>query len=414
MRTSPSEKHSEAELCGLRERLTRLAGLDVRTWRLPKHAFGPGALSALGGFAACTGARRPLLVSDRAVARLGVAERVAEAAGLPRGSVGVFDEVEPELPLSCVRAALEATRAGAHDLIIGLGGGSTLDAAKVCAALAGRPGGVREYIGVGLVPGPGLPSILIPTTAGSGSEATPNALIMDDERGEKVAMISPHLVPTYAILDPGLTVTLPPAVTAQSGMDVLAHAIESYTSRRADVYTEMYSRHAALLAARSLRTAVSQGDDLGARAGMMLGSFLAGAAIGQAGTAATHALAYPLGARYHAPHGLAIALLLPSVMAANRTAVEAKYAEIALLLEGGSPEGCLREGHQRLDGRAAAPAVRRLCDDIGIPMGLARHGVDPAVIPEMAAEAHAIRRLMDNNPQELSVAQVAAVFADAM
>ncbi|MDQ7841932.1 MAG: iron-containing alcohol dehydrogenase [bacterium] len=391
-----------------------MAGLGVRTWRLPAHAFGPGALSALEGYVASTGARRPLLVSDRAVARLGLAESVVAAAGLPQGSVGVFDDVDPELPLSCVRAALEATRAGGHDLIIGLGGGSTLDAAKVCAALSGRPGDVRDYIGVGKVPGPGLPSILIPTTAGSGSEATPNALIMDYERGEKVAMVSPHLIPTYAILDPGLTKTLPPAVTAQSGMDVLAHAIESYTSRRADMYTEMYSRHAALLAGRNLRDAVHRGGDLDARAGMLLGSFLAGAAIGQAGTSATHALAYPLGARYHVPHGLAIALLLPSVMAANRTAVEAKYAEIALLLEDGSPEGGLREGHQRLDGRAAAPAVRRLCDEIGIPMGLARHGVDPAAIPEMAAEAHAIRRLMDNNPRELSVEQVAAIFADAM
>ncbi len=384
-------------------------GFEVRAWRLPEHVVGPGALLALKGYVASTGARRPLLVSDRAVARLGTAEKVISATGLPAGSVGIFDDVEPELPLSCVRAALGVAREGRHDLVIGLGGGSTLDAAKVCAALAGRPGDVRDYIGVGLIPGPGLPIILIPTTAGSGSEATPNALIMDDERGEKVALVSPYLIPTHAILDPRLTVTLPPAVTAQSGMDVLAHAIESYTSRRADRYTEMYSRHAALLAGQSLRDAVRKGDNLDARAGMLLGSFLAGAAIGQAGTSATHALAYPLGARYHVPHGLAIALLLPSVMAANLPAVEAKYAEIAGLLQGGPPGDGPRQ-----DGSAAAPAVRRLCDEIGIPMGLARHGVDPAVIPEMAAEAHAIRRLMDNNPLELSVDQVAAVFNDAM
>ena len=386
-----------------------MAGLDVRTWRLPEHVFGPGALSALKGYVASTGARRPLLVSDKAVARLGMAQSVAAAAGLPQGAVSVFDDVEPELPLSCVRAALGVAREGRHDLIIGLGGGSTLDAAKVCAALAGRPGDVRDYIGVGQVPGPGLPSVLIPTTAGSGSEATPNALIMDDERGEKVAMVSPHLIPTYAILDPHITVTLPPAVTAQSGMDVLAHAIESYTSRRADMYTEMYSRQAALLAGRSLRAAVHHGHDLDARSGMLLGSFLAGAAIGQAGTSATHALAYPLGARYHVPHGLAIALLLPSVMAASLPAVETKYAEIALLLQGGAPEGGTHP-----DGRTAPAVVRRLCDEIGIPMGLARLGVDPAAIPEMAVEAHAIRRLMDNNPRDLSVDQVAAAFADAM
>lgn len=373
-------------------------GVEVRAWRLPEHAFGPGALAALKGYIERTGARRPLLVADRAVARLGMAERVVSAAGLPAGSVRTFDEVDPELPISCVRAALKETRDGRHDLVIGLGGGSTLDAAKICAGLALRPGDVRDYVGVGQVPGPGLPSILIPTTAGSGSEATPNALIMDDE-GRKVAMVSPYLIPTYAILDPQLTVSLPPAVTAQSGMDALGHAIESYTSRRADRYTEMFSRHAALLAGGSLRDAVRHGDNLEARAGMLLASFLAGVAIGQAGTSATHALAYPLGARYHVPHGLAIALLLPSVMAANLPAVEAKYAEIAGLLRGGS---------------AAAPAVRRLCDEIGIPMGLARHGVDSAVIPEMAAEAHAIRRLMDNNPRELSVDQVAAIFTDAM
>lgn len=386
-----------------------MVGLDVRAWRLPEHVFGPGALSALKGYVASTGARRPLLVSDKAVARLGMAESVVAAAGLEAGSVTVFDDVEPELPLSCVRAALEVAREGRHDLVIGLGGGSTLDAAKICAALAGRPGDVRDYIGVGQVPGAGLPSVLIPTTAGSGSEATPNALIMDYERGEKVAVVSPYLIPTYAILDPGLTKSLPPAVTAQSGMDVLAHAIESYTSRRADIYTEMYSRHAVLLAGRSLRAAVRRGDDLDARAGMLLGSFLAGAGIGQAGTSATHALAYPLGARYHVSHGLAIALLLPSVMAANLPAVESKYAEVALLLDGG-----LSEGRSHADGRAGVVAVRRLCDEIGIPMGLARLGVTPTVIPEMAAEAHAIRRLMDNNPQELSVDEVAAVFADAM
>lgn len=386
-----------------------MSGSEPRAWRLPEHVLGPGALTALKGIVARTGARHPLLVSDRAVARIGIAEQVAAATGLPAGAVTVFHEVDPELPLSCLNAALALARAGGHDLVIGLGGGSTLDAAKVCAAMAVRPGEIRDCIGVGLVPGPGLPSIMIPTTAGSGSEATPNALIMDDERAQKVAMVSPHLIPDYAILDPHLTVTLPPAVTAQSGMDVLAHAIESFTSRRADGYTEMYSRHAALLVGRHLRDAVRRGDDLEARAGMLLASFLAGAAIGQAGTAATHALAYPLGARYHVPHGLAIALLLPSVMAATLPAVEAKYAEIAGLLQGDfSGTG------PRPAGWAAPPAVRRLCDEIGIPMGMARHGVDPGVIPAMAAEAHAIRRLMDNNPVDLSVAQIEAAFIDAM
>ncbi len=372
-----------------------------RAWKLPEHVFGPGSLAAVSDRVRSMRAERPLLVCDRGVSRLGFVERVIEVGRLPRQLTTVFDRIEPELPVPCAEEALEVARSAEHDICIGIGGGSTLDAAKVCAALARRPGGLRDYFGVGTIPGPGLPCILIPTTSGSGSEATPNSILLDEEKGEKAALVSPHLIPTLAVLDPELVVGLPPSMTAQSGIDALAHAVESYLSTKADSYSLMYSGHAIRLAWRSLARAVRDGRDLTARAEMHLASFLAGVAIGQAGTAAAHALSYPLGSRHHIHHGLSVALLLPSVLEFNLPAAEARLTEIAEIIGVSTPSSVVE-------------SLRRLYGEIGIPSGLREVGVGPDAVAGMAEEAVALRRLMDNNPREMSAEQAREVFVRAL
>lgn len=360
--------------------------------QLPKQTVcAPGAVSRLPEFLG-TGRGAVLLVSDRGLARLGLPQRVQaelEQAGL---EVTLFAELAGEPTLDDLEACRTLAERVQVRAVAGLGGGSAMDVAKAVAGLAGSGRPTGELLGTGLLSGRQLPLVLIPTTAGTGAEATPNALFIDPERKRKVALVSRHLLPDAALLDPSLTTGLPPAVTASTGLDALTHAVESFISRRANPVSQAFSAESIRLVAAALDRAVAQGEDLEARTSMLVASYLGGAALTVAGTAAVHALAYSLGSR-GVPHGVANGVLLPHVMRFNAPACEKQLARLSALL-----------GADALDWFDALVAR------MPIPHRLSELGLSADEIPDMARESLEQTRLLQNNPREWSAEAAAAIL----
>lgn len=336
-------------------------------------------------------------------------------AGL-RIAVLVHDRVQPDVPRDSAARCADEARSFAPDLVIGIGGGSCLDMAKCAALLLTHGGELQDYYGEFKVPGPVLPIIAVPTTAGTGSEATPVAVISDPDRTMKVGISSPHLIPTVAICDPDLTLTCPPALTAIAGADALTHAIEAFTaSRRAPAaglaqehvfigksdLTDHFALLAIRLLGRSLARAYHDGADESARADVMLAALTAGCAFGTAGTAAAHAIQYPVGALTHTPHGLGVATVLPYVMRFNRDAAIDEMGQIA---------GALAIGNEKLSPEGLADAaieeVARLLHDIGITPTLAALGLPSDKLSWAAEQAIGIDRLIKNNPRPIALADM--------
>jgi alcohol dehydrogenase len=377
---------------------------DFAVLRAPSQVlFGAGMAAATGRVAADHG-RRVLVITDPVIAGTpGFATVVESLAGL---DVTAFAGAAIDVPSSAVDAAVSA--ADAPDVIVAVGGGSVIDLAKVTALLLAHGGALADYYPVQSVPGPIVPLIALPTTAGTGSEATPVAVITDPATEMKIGVASPHLIPRHAICDPLLTVGAPPVVTAHSGIDALAHAVESFMAAREQPLPELVlgrpqvgknllSDALALTAAdhifRNLARAVQDGSDLEARTGMLYGSLLAGIAFGNSGVSAAHALQFALGAATHTSHGLGTGLLLPYVMEFNRPARPAEMAELSSLM-GGDP----------------VSAVHALGLAIGLPASLADVGVAQGDLRGMAEAAVGIKRLVDNNPAPLDVDALEAIL----
>jgi alcohol dehydrogenase class IV len=272
---------------------------------------------------------RPLVVSDRFLLEKGPAGPLVERlrdAGL---AVEVFGDVQPDPTLDNVRGALDALRAHGADGIVAIGGGSPMDTAKAASVAFTNEGDVRDYAGYDQVPGPGLPLVAVPTTAGTGSEVTRVAVITDTDRDVKMMMLDGHLLARVAISDYRLTMSTPAALTSWVGVDSLTHAIEAYVSKRATVLTDMLALKAARLIGAHLRRAVSTPDDEEAREAMMLGATLAGAAFSNASVALVHGMSRPIGAHFHLAHGLSNALLLPAVTRFSVAGAPERYATIA-------------------------------------------------------------------------------------
>lgn len=369
----------------------------------------PGAAAQLPDEARRLGATRALLVSDRGLLATGTPERLQrmlEGAGV---RCAVYADVMAEPSAESLDPVVEQVKAHQADLVVAVGGGSAIDVAKATAVLAANGGTAYDYFGVDRVPRPGLPVIAMPTTAGTGAEATPNAIFTNTRTQVKEGIVSPYMMPAVAIVDPELTLTAPPGVTAATGMDALTHAVESFTSVKAAPTTDLFAAEAIRRIGRSIRTAVFRGGDLAARTDMALGSLYAGIAICNAGTGAVHAMAYPLGGQFRVPHGIANASLLPHVLPWNLQGSVEKFAQVARLL--GEPV----DGLSALAAaERAVAAIQRLCADLGIPSRLSAFGVREEHIPAMAAAAHATRRLMDNNPRNLTVEEVEAIYRSAL
>lgn len=359
--------------------------------------------------AAALGIRKLLLVCGQTIMRLGIAQELAETLGGHGIETRIFDAVEPEPSVNTAQAAGRLAREAGVDGVLGIGGGSSLDIAKVCAVLATNAGSPRDFFGVEKIPLAGLPLILVPTSAGTGSEATDIAILSDEEAGLKIGIASRYLLPASVILDPALTLSMPPAITASSGMDALIHAMEALTSVRATPLTDIFAAEAIRLIASSLRKAWARGDCLEPREAMQTGSYYAGVAFCNAGVTAVHAFAYPIGAEFHIPHGIANSLMLLPVFRFNLVANPEGFARIAALL--GEPVAGL--GAREAAGRGLA-ALEALLDDLRITRGLAHYGVTAEAVPRLAAGALKAQRILANNPRGLSLEDAESIYTSAL
>jgi alcohol dehydrogenase len=351
---------------------------------------------------------RPLLVTDPGLMSIGLVQPVIEALAQQDLAPVVFDQVREDPPEAVVLAAAELGRSRDIDGVIAVGGGSSMDVAKVVAVLLGGEQQLSELYGVGMVTGSRLPMILVPTTAGTGSEVTPVAVITTGET-TKAGVSSPVLLPDVALLDAGLTLGLPPAVTAMTGVDAMVHAIEAYTSRhQKNPISDHLARQALELLSRNIRTAVHDGKNPEARENMLLGACLAGQAFANAPVAAVHALAYPLGGHYHIPHGLSNSLVLPSVLEFNAPEASDLYAELVELVTGEPVPG---SSEAKTD--ALIAALRQLIDDVALPATLQQAGVDEEDMEMLAEDAMLQQRLLVNNPRDVNYDDALAIYRAA-
>jgi len=373
-----------------------------------KILFGQGSIRKLSDEIKALSGTKVLLVLDQGLEQVGVAQRVVDPLEANSVSYVLYDKVtsEPEPVLADEGAALAIKER--CDLIVGVGGGSSLDVAKAAAMLAKNGGKAVDYIGLETVPMPGLPTIMIPTTAGTGSEVTFTAVFTMREKKVKGGINSRFMYPDLALLDPELTVSLPPYPTATTGMDALTHAIEAFTSLQSNPISDLVAREAISLIGANLRRAVDRGDDLQARRDMLLGSLMGGLALASAGVGACHALAYPLGAFFDIPHGLANAVLLPYIMAYNLEDAEEKYAQVALLIGAGAT------GHSRgVSAKAGVEVVRGLSRDIGIPQRLKDLNIPESAIADMAEMAMTVARPIANNPRKMTKEAAIKIYQSA-
>ncbi|WP_186386779.1 iron-containing alcohol dehydrogenase [Stappia sp. TSB10P1A] len=371
--------------------------------------FGAGVLGELPALALPLTGPRVLIVTDPGMMGTGIVDRAVALlrdAGL---ETTLFADVQADPPEAVVLAAVDAAREAGAGGIIGLGGGSSLDVAKLVALLAPGTEALADVYGVGKARGPRLPLVLIPTTSGTGSEVTPISIVTTGA-AEKMGVVSPHLIPDLALLDPELTLGLPPHVTAATGIDAMVHAIEAYAS--ASPNNNPVSRALACEALRlmggALLRAVRDGSDAAARADMLLGSMLAGQAFANSPVAAVHALAYPLGGHFHIPHGLSNALVLPHVLRFNAVVAPAPYAELA---PHAFPDLAALDGQER-----AAAFIERLATlsaVCGLPQRLRDMEISAEVLPRLARDAMNQTRLLVNNPRPLTEADALDIYTAA-
>lgn len=371
----------------------------------PRIVMGPGAVDTTGQEVRDLKAARAIVVTDAGILEAGLLGPLEEALRKARVKYEVFSNVPADPPYETVDACIGEMRDFKPSCVIGLGGGSAIDIAKTAAVMFRNPGSIADYFGVDLIKKPGLPTVLVPTTAGTGSEVTPIAILSDEQEKLKKGVVSQFLFPRCAILDPELTLGLPPSVTAAAGMDALVHAIEAFTSVNATGMTDMLAARSIELITEHLRTAYAHGENLDARSAMLEGSLLAGIAFANAGVAAVHAFAYPIGAEFHIPHGVANTLMLAEVMRFNLVGNVQKFADIAQLM--GEPVDDLSD---REAAEAAVEAVILLARDLQVPASLSQFGITDDHIKDLACGVMKVERLLANNPRVLTQADAEAIY----
>ena len=367
---------------------------------------GPGSLKQLSREVRKLSGQRVGIITDSSIAQIGIPQHVRE---IVETDTFCFEEIVPEPPYQLVDQCVSFLKEHQCDLVIGLGGGSSIDTAKMAAVMMNNSGEISKYFGVDKVPNPGIPVIAIPTTAGTGSEVSPASVFADSQDNTKKGVRTYFLQHTAAILDPELTLTLPQKLTASTGIDALTHAIECYTSPNATLLSDLAAEKGVSLIGMHLRKAYADGRNLDARYGMLMGSYLAGIALAVANVGVVHALAQTVGGLYHIPHGIANAFFLPYVMEFNRIGCREKYAKVASLM-GESIDGL------SLDDASvkAVQAVRRLTQDLKIPQRLR-----DLEIPEEAIELVPGRclqtqgRIVVNNPRTLTLEEAREIVQAA-
>jgi alcohol dehydrogenase class IV len=387
--------------------------------------FGPGAVQQLGELAAKLKIGRMFVVTDARLVSAGLVEPVQASLAAAGIKLEVFDGGQPEPALELADQCVAQARTFQPDGVLGLGGGSNMDLAKVVALLLAHGGTCRDYVGDGKVPGPVLPLVCVPTTSGTGSEVTAASVLSDTQNKVKVGVLSNYLRPRLALVDPRLTLTCPAKVTADSGIDALTHAIEAYTAidnaqfplpaGETSVYQgrhplgDCFAEKAISLVGQHLVQAVKRPGDLAAREGMSLAATLAGLAFSNVGVALVHAMEYPVGGAVHCSHGEGNGLLLPFVMRYNLPGREAEFARIAALLGEDTTGLSTAQAADRAIG-----AVEKLKGAIGIPARLGDLGVKAQQLPGFAEKAFAIKRILRVNPRPVSQQDILEIFEAAL
>ena len=376
---------------------------------VPDVLVGPEASKQLGDLAVSMGITRALIVTDRGIIQFGLLDSATNSLYASKVEYELYADVVADPPESVVMDAVTEGQAFNCDGVIGFGGGSSMDVAKLLAVLIKGEQSLSDIYGVDQITGGRLPLIQVPTTAGTGSEATMVSIITTGET-TKAGVVSRTLLADKIVLDASLTLGLPPHVTAATGIDAMVHAIEAYTSRRLkNSLSDMLAREALRLLAGNIVVAVKQGDNLDARGSMLLGAMLAGQAFANAPVAAVHALAYPLGGNYHIPHGLSNSLVLPHVIRFNGPSAGDLYKEIAPLIMPGKslPDDAL------VVTEMLAEHFLSLAEDLGLQTSLSQMNVPEGDLPKLAEEAMLQQRLLINNPREVSVDDSLEIYRQA-
>ncbi|OGO32520.1 MAG: alcohol dehydrogenase [Chloroflexi bacterium RBG_16_56_11] len=384
--------------------------VSPRTFRMPVSIFGHGSSDNAGAELKALGAKKVFIVTDEVLWKMGTLTKIAASLNAEKLEFQVFDKLPTEPTVEFVEEGIRLLKESGCNIILAVGGGTPIDTAKAISVMARNPGKIQDYIGANKIPGPGLPLVAIPATAGTGSEVTIFTIITNTKTSVKMLISSPYLMPTLAIVDPLLTVSMPLGLTAATGLDALTHAIEAYVSRKAQPMTDILSLSAMRLLSANLPLAWADGKNLEAREKTMLGSYQAGLAFGNASVALVHGMSRPIGACFHVAHGMSNAVLLGPVMEFSLSGNPGRYAEIA---------AAIGENVAGLDDMAAAEAgaraVRRLIKYLEIPR-LRDLGIEKTrffeLMPEMIDAAIASGS-PDNNPRIATREEMAGIYRQA-
>ena len=354
------------------------------------------------------GGKSVLIVTDPGVLSAGLLERVLVQFEARKLAVQIFSDVQADPPIPVINKAVQAAQECHADYIVGFGGGSSMDVAKLVALLSPGKERLSDIYGIGIAKGPRLPLILVPTTAGTGSEVTQSSVVTVSE-SEKKGVLSPYLLPDLAILDAELTLGLPADVTAATGIDAMVHAIEAFTTKRLkNPMSDCVAKESLRLLSGNLHKAVHSGNDIVARENMLLGACLAGMAFTNAPVAGVHALAYPIGARFHVPHGLSNSLMLAPVIRFNIEVAHSMYAELGQIIKPGLMGSSIEQATQLAD------YLGSLAGELGLPQKLVEVGITGHDIDQLARDAMLQTRLLMNSPREITLNDAAALYREAL
>jgi len=381
----------------------------IHTFLSPNRIlFGIDAVKAVATEGKQLGGSKALIVTDPGVVEAGLVEAITAPLDSEGIAFSLYDQVEPEPPARIVEECSQYLKDQNCDLIIGVGGGSSLDVAKGVSIMATNEGNVLSFAGVDLVPKRGLPKILIPTTAGTGSEVTRVFVITDEASNLKKAVYSIYALSDVAIVDPMMTLSMPPKVTADTGIDALVHAIETYVSVTATPFSDILAMEAITLIAENVTKAFAKGENVEARYNMSLAATISGLAFGSGGLGAVHALSNPLGIVYHLPHGRTNAIMLPHVMAFNLIGNPTKFSQITEAM------GEEVEGLSPMEAASlAVEAVKELLSQLKIPIQLRDYGISEKDIPKLVEGAMNVSRLFVPNPRDLTQEDVEEIYRKA-
>ncbi|HEY0848161.1 MAG TPA: iron-containing alcohol dehydrogenase [Noviherbaspirillum sp.] len=377
---------------------------------VPNIVSEPGAAKRLGAFVSqhFPNARHALVVTDAGFLKTGLVDAPITSLRDASLTVSIFSDVVADPPEAVVLKAVDDARAREIDLVIGLGGGSSMDVAKLIAVLVGSDQDLKSMYGIGNVKGSRLPLVQIPTTAGTGSEVTPISIVTTGAT-TKMGVVSPQLYADLAILDAELTVGLPPKVTAATGIDAMVHAIEAYTTKiKKNPLSDMLARQALTLLSTNIVAACEDGKNLAVRQAMLLGAMLAGQSFANAPCAAVHALAYPIGGIFHVPHGLSNSLVLPHVLRFNAPNAARMYAELAEIVAPGA------SGSDEARTQTLIDRMDEIARRTGIETQLRQVGISETDLDRLADDAMLQTRLLTNNPREVTRADARAIYAAAL